>query len=126
MIFSTDKCPLCDRKLRLEIQPVATNKVAFHYYCEKRESICDDKGAQIIKAHHYTNDAYKSAQLAVMLIGPFKLFHSESNNVTAIYDSQRREKGDPKKLIFQTKLLDLDYSQPHLVLDKLKLWVTFS
>jgi len=126
MIFSTDRCPLCDKKLRLEIQPVATNKVAFHYYCEKKEIVRNDTDTAAIAAAHYTNDDYKGGQLATMLIGPFKLFHSELNKMTAVYDSQKYRKTAGEKLIFRTKLLDLDYSQPQVVLAKLQLLVIFS
>lgn len=125
MIFSTDRCPLCSDPLRLEVVEVTQGKVHMRYYCETKEHVRDDANMMTISKSHYDNECYPKGSLSTMIIPPFILFHSESNNMTSVYDNERFLRS-PKKLIFRTKLLDLDYAQPHVVLSKLKLLVTFS
>lgn len=124
MIFSTDRCPLCNEKLDLEIRDIAPNKVVFVYKCKKTDIVRNDSNSAWIHKSHYQNDSYKGGQLCEMVIAPYVLFHSESNNLTGVYKSA--QKGKPKKLLFRTALLDLDYSKPQNVVEKLKLLVLFS
>lgn len=124
MIFSTDRCPLCNEKLDLEIRDVAPGKVVFVYKCPKTDIVRNDSNTAWIHKTHYQNDSYKGGQLCEMVISPYILFHSESNNLTGVYKASHGRK--PKKLLFRTTLLDLDYSKPQVVIGKLKLLVLFS
>jgi hypothetical protein len=126
MIFSTDNCPLCGDKLDLEIIEVAPGKVAFDYSCKKRELVRNDTDTATVAETHYKNACYKGGSLCSMIILPFKLFHSESNHMTSVYDARKYPRGSSKKLIFRTGLLDLDYARPQVVLNRLKVLVTFS
>lgn len=125
MIFSTDKCPLCNEKLDLEIRDVAPNKVVFVYKCKKTDILRNDSNTANIIKSHYQNDSYGGGQLCEMIFPPYTLFHSESNNMTGVYKTDPR-RGKPKKLLFRTALLDIDYSKPQVVIEKLKLLVLFS
>ena len=125
MIFSTDLCPLCSKKLQLEVVEVAQGKVHFRYYCDVKESVRDDSNTATVSKSHYDNECFPKGGLVTMIIPPFMIFHSQANNMTSVYDSTRFPMS-PNKLIFRTTLLDLDYSKPHLVTSKLKLLVTFS
>ncbi len=121
MIFSTDLCPICSQKLQLEI--VEGNKsVLLKYACENKGIIRSSPtiGRQM---SHYTNDCFSNGQVAMMIMPPFLLIHREAEGKTDVFSS---EHFDHNKIIFKSKLLDLDYSQPHVVLTKLKLLVTFS
>lgn len=126
MIFSTDRCPLCGDKLDLEIIEIAQGKVAFDYTCKKRELVRNDTDTATIAETHYKNACYKGGSLCSMIILPYRIFHSESNHMTSVYDARHHARGSSKKLIFRTKLLDLDYSRPHIALNRLKVLVTFS
>jgi hypothetical protein len=127
MIFSTDRCPICNAKLELEIRELTTKqggKVAFIYKCKKTEVVRNDSNTSNIARTHYQNDSYQGGQLCQMIIPPYILFHSESNEMTGVYKMGGFY--EDKKLLFRTGLLDLDWAQPHLVIDKLKLLVIFS
>ncbi len=125
MIFSTDRCPLCNDKLQLEIHDGNDGKVWFKYYCEKKESVYNSTAQLKVNQCHYLNSCFQGGSLVTMVIGPYEIYHSESNNMTSVYDA-KKVASFREKLIFRTKLLDLDYSQPHVVETKLKLLVTFS
>jgi hypothetical protein len=125
MIFSTDKCPLCNLSLNLEIFDGNKGKVWFKYSCTKTEDVYNSTARLRVKQSHYMNDCFQGGSLVTMVIGQYEIFHSESNNMTSVCDA-KKVANYSEKLIFRTKLLDLDYSQPHVVLDKLKLLVTFS
>lgn len=128
MIFSTDRCPLCNEKLELEIRDLTTKtgaKCVFVYKCPKTDIVRNDSNTANVIKTHYQNESYTGGQLCEMLIPPYSLFHSESNDLTAVYKHEAK-RGKPKKLLFRTALLDLDYSKPQVVLNKLKLLVLFS
>jgi len=128
MIFSTDRCPLCNEKLDLEIRDLTTNtgtKIVFIYKCSKTDIVRNDSNTANVIKTHYQNESYKGKQLCEMLIPPYTLFHSESSDMTGVYKTDPK-RGKPKKLLFRTTLLDLDYSKPQVVIEKLKLLVLFS
>lgn len=128
MIFSTDRCPLCKDKLDLEVRELTTKhggKVVFIYTCKREETIINDFDYVPSHQSHYRNESYQGGQLCQMIIPPYTLYHSESNNLTGVYKGAISVK-QSKNLLFRTALLDLDYSRTHVVLTKLKLLVTFS
>lgn len=124
MIFSTDNCPICGKKLKLEIvEGEKPNTVGFVYVCEKKEIVRNPSDTFYISRDHYENRVYKGGSLCFMVLPPYCLVHSAQHKSTAVHVVS----GDqPKKLLFTVPLLDLDYSQPQVVLARLKLLVTFS
>jgi len=123
MIFSTDRCPLCNQKLKLEIIDGSSGKVAFLYYCEKREITRNESNTSSVAVRHYENRSYQGGELSFMIIPPFELMHSQAKKLTSVRAASPYQ---PKKIIFEVPLLDLDYSKTHLVIDKIKLLTLFS
>lgn len=135
MIFSQDKCPLCGKKLQSEfihLTPTPNSLVSIFYKCATYEIIRNNSNSASVMDYHYTNEVFDSfnslnpaGQLARMIIPPYIIDHSSNNNMTSV-SINRHERGEPQKLIFRAPLLDIDYSQTHIVLAKLKVLVTFS
>ena len=131
MIFSENNCPLCGTKLECKIVKLSTTpaeKISFFYSCRKTEIVRNASNSADVIVTHYTNEVFQTANkdsLAEMIIPPYVIYHSSYNKLTSVYhfDVAKRK---PKKLIFRAPLLDIDYSQPHIVMAKLKVLVTFS
>lgn len=124
MIFSTDNCPICNQKLKLDIaEGDKPNTVAFIYTCEKKEIVRNASDTFHVSRNHYENRVFKSGSLAFMIIPPYQLVHGSNTATTAVHVVSGSQ---PKKLLFTVPLLDLDYSEPQVVLARIKLLVTFS
>lgn len=125
MIFATEKCPLCGDKLIVKTITLSQDQYMFTYHCEKREIVRNGSNTADVAEHHYYNEWSGGYHAATMIILPYTIHHSEKNNMTGVYSCGTRFR-QPKKLIFRAPLLDIDYSQPHVVVSKLKVLVLFS
>ena len=124
MIFSTDRCPLCNNKLEMQvISSLPKGKVAFLYYCEKREKIRNESDTGVAYSFHFEGRFFQGGEISIMNIQGYQLQHSKFHNRTVVY---RTSTVEPKKILFDCPLLDIDYTKPHIVTDKLKMLVTFS
>lgn len=89
MIFSTDICPLCGSKLQLDIFDDNAGKVWFKYFCEKKENVYNSTTQLKVKQSHYMNDCFQGGSLVTMVIDIYEIYHSESNNMTSVYDAKK-------------------------------------
>lgn len=139
MIFSRENCPICGQKLKSEfihLTGAPNSQTSIFYSCPKNEIVRNQFSTACIVESHYTNEVFDYyydglygdkplGQLCRMIIPPYILDHSSRNHMTSV-SINRHEIREPQKLIFRIPLLDIDYSQPHIVVSKLKVLVTFS
>lgn len=124
MIFSTEKCPLCNGNLELSIiESSQPGKVGFMYSCDTRVVVRNEADTHAVSVSHYENLCYSESEMCFMVIPPFELMHWSSRQTTSVRKVSAHE---VKKIIFETSLLDWDYSDPHAVMNRLKGLVIFS
>lgn len=124
MIFSTEKCPLCSNNLTLSIiESSQPGKVGFMYSCSNKVVVRNEADTHAVAVNHYDNLCYSESEMCFMIVPPFELMHWSSRQTTSIRKVSAHE---PKKIIFETSLLDWDYSEPHSIVSRLKALVLFS
>lgn len=124
MIFSTDRCPLCNEKLEMDVETESVfNSITFIYSCKTKELRRNDSNTNVVAQTHYESKFYGDDKYSRMIYPEFLVAHFSSINTTRIFTNSTTE---PNKFIFQIPLLDVDYSQTHAVCARLKLLVPFS
>src|SRR5574338_1674951 len=130
MIFSRELCPLCGERLKSEfihLTGAPNSRTSIFYSCPQKEVVRNMASTACIMESHYTNEVFDYyhdgvygdhkplGQLCKMIIPPYILDHSSNNNMTSV-SINRHEIREPQKLIFRAPLLDIDYSQTHIVI----------
>lgn len=126
MIYSTDKCPLCNGNLELHVDKNYPDdkEVNLRYQCSVLHKIRDVGNTANLDAPHYINYTYPdNFDIAVMLIDEFYLAHMARNKRTLVYENKLNM---PCLFIYEIPLLDMDYTRPHAVASRLKRLVPFS
>lgn len=124
MIFSSDKCPICNLQLDLEIkEDKILKKVSFNYTCKTTELSRNDAHTAAIPKSHYESQFYQGEDYSKMIFKDYLLAHFQSMGITRVFTNSTTK---PNEFIFDIPLLDADYSQPHVICARLKRLVPFS
>jgi hypothetical protein len=123
MIFCTDKCPICGTELSPDTASIKEKWITKGYHCpKKRELVRNAFDTNVTSVSHYVHSLLNGG-FVFMVIPPFELEHSKYFQTTRTYIVHPFK---PKKLLFETPILDADWSQPHNVVRRLKVLVTLS
>jgi hypothetical protein len=109
----------------MDVQEMAPNKVAFSYTCPQTTRTRNVANTGFEQKSHYIHTHYPKGSLVNMIIHPFILFHSQYNNLTSVFHNDLKACKEDE-IIFRVRLLDMDYSNTHHVINRLKKLSVFS
>lgn len=120
MIFSIDLCPLCGKKLQIQY----LKDGHYRYHCSKIIIVRGEYGYGYMGTPHYihSNQLLTNTSYAEMVIKKYHIHHN-SKIGTVVYKDMGKE---GRQELFNSSLLDLDYSNTDAFLTKMKLLVLFS
>jgi hypothetical protein len=108
----------------MQIFTLLNNKIAFQYICENItevvRNIADTYSAAV---PHYVSYFSGNNEKSNIYLPSYRLHSDRANKTTVVYATSAHK---PEKIIFTSPLLDLDYSKPYVVINKIKLLTTFS
>jgi hypothetical protein len=122
MIFSCDRCIICKSKLEMKAVELWNQNVAFQYYCNNKELIRNESDTFAISHSHYTNTYDGQHEISKIIIPPYQIENYSGADKTNVYKISVHK---PRKLVFESGLLDFDYAKPY-VAKRLKALVIFS
>jgi len=134
MIFVEDNCPLCGKKLQCAPGQVLDGlgnilvKKTKTYYCNANTEKPRNGTNMIIREAHYnyefnvdahSNNDFKDDRCRMVIL-LYIILHTEFYTNVCTYEDGHF------KIIFSVPLLDMDYSQPQVVVERIKLLTLFS
>ena len=118
MIFSTDICPICFKKLELTISESYDKKIIFIYKCSTLFKL---KGNFYNCNSHYINTSYEDDSQSSIIIGILLFSNSKARKTTIIYDiSGYHKNGKGTKILSKIDLIDVDFSQQDYIINRFK------
>jgi hypothetical protein len=136
MIYHQTKCPLCGGDLEYQTFVFDDGAESKHYLCHQKVKIYPDFNGNTETSHYDYNEYIAGFggtrhhrlydRTCEMIIMPYHLEHRmiDCESYTAVFLLDVTDKLG--KFLFNIPTLDMDWSQPHLVVERLKLLTTFS
>lgn len=127
MNFSTDKCPICQCKLSMDVQETSYNKVIMTYFCAKEYfdiGYVKSMLEKTVKVYHYSHTIFNEGAVSQMIIGPYMYKHCTPLDKTRILFLPKEER--PPELMVEIPIIDLEWSNELEVIRRTKTFLVFS
>lgn len=122
-LFDYSNCPLCDSKLELHVLDDSQTYITISYFCPQMINYYSESNREISSQPHFAIRIFKDGDIVTIALYPYLLNFNLNNNTTAI---TRIFLDRPRKYITSLPLLDIDYSQPYTIIDRLNKLLIFS
>lgn len=123
MKLSYDKCPLCQAQLEMHVLDLTNNQVIISYFCPTKTVMFDESKLQAKDASHCFIRTFSEGDVVAMIIFPYLLTSSfqdpPSTKITKIFLDK------PRKYLTTIPYLDMDFSKPQDIVERLDRLITF-